>query len=201
MFATPCMEVGATMPATELEIYLDMDGVCVDFVTAAIEAHGFDAHTILEKWDKEYAGEFVPHKVLGLEADTFWDHLASLGEPFWIDLRPYAWFEELLAALKTYGHVVFLSAPAWAPCCVSGKLTWLQSRFGHPFQDYIFTPHKGRLAHSRAVLVDDYDPYIDAFTQRGGTGVLFPQIWNTRAHVTNRLESVLEEVRRASLRY
>lgn len=99
-----------------------------------------------------------------MEMDLFWDHLATLGESFWIDLRPYPWFEELHRRLSEVGHVVFCTSSTRAPACLSGKLHWMQERFGVEFQDYILTAHKDRLAHANAFLIDDFDYVMDRVT-------------------------------------
>jgi 5'(3')-deoxyribonucleotidase len=177
------------------EIYLDLDGVCVDFIRGAISAHGLDAEQVLTDWAQNHRGEFLPYRVLDMEMDPFWNHLASLGEAFWIQLEPYPWFDELFRQLNDLGHVVFCTSTTRSPACVSGKLHWLQNRFGVEFQDYILTPHKDRLAHPNAYLIDDYDQNVDRFSERGGIGVLFPQIWNSNHALTHSaVEYVLDVV-------
>ena len=179
------------------EIYLDLDGVCVDLFGAAVAAHGFDPQTVLKEWASRYRGEFYPYRVLHMEKDPFWDRITQLGESFWAELEPFPWFEDLYDGLRQHGNVVFCSSSNREPTCLSGKLRWLQERFGSKFQDYIFTYHKDRLAHSNAFLVDDYDVNIDRFRTRGGNGILFPQIWNSNHSVsTNPVEYVLEKMER-----
>ncbi len=183
----------------EREIYLDLDGVCVDFIRPAIGAHGYDVEQMMDRWRVDHPGEFYPYKVLGMEMDPFWDHLATLGEAFWADLQPYPWFEDLYARLSEVGHVVFCTSSTRAPACVAGKLRWMQSRFGAEFQDYILTAHKDRLAHSNAYLVDDFDQNVARFSSRGGVGVLFPQFWNSNHRVlSDPIDYVLERIVRGN---
>lgn len=177
------------------EIYLDLDGVCVDFISSAISAHGHHAPSVLERWEANHKGEFFPDKVLQMEMDHFWNHIASLGESFWVDLEPYPWFEELYQRLSEVGHVVFCTSSTRAPSCLSGKLHWLQARFGTDFDEYILTAHKERLAHGGAFLVDDYDVNVARFNDRGGNGVLFPQFWNSNHHYSgDPLDYVIEVI-------
>ncbi len=160
------------------EIYLDMDGVCVDFIGATIDAHGLDSGTMLRKWHDEHPGSQYPESLFGMPAETFFTH-ERLGEAgFWRDLTPYPWFESMFEALSNQGHVVFLTAPTGEPGCVAGKLEWLKNTFGNGFTDFIFTRHKDRLAHGNAILVDDMHRNIESFNHRDGHGVLFPQTWN-----------------------
>ena len=178
----------------DLEIYLDMDGVCTDFITPAIEAHGLEPGATLDRWAREHPGEFYPFDVLDMEPDTFWGPLADLGEAFWVGLKAYEWFDEMFARLNRLGHVVFLTSPTQAPASVSGKLRWLQDRYGMGFQDFVFTTHKDRLAHGNAVLIDDYDVNVSRFVDRGGMGVVFPQFWNCNAHIDEGIEYVIDRV-------
>lgn len=177
------------------ELYLDLDGVCVDFIRGAIAAHDYDPDEVLARWASEHRGEFLPYKVMGLEMDLFWNRLHELGESFWIELEPFPWFDDLYCRLSEVGHVVFCTASTRAPSCLSGKLHWLQARFGTEFQDFILTAHKDRLAHENAYLIDDFDENIERFCRRGGQGILFPQFWNSN-HVVdqNPVEYVLERV-------
>ena len=179
------------------EIYLDLDGVCVDLNSAAIAAHGLDPRTVLSQWATNHRGQFYLYRVLNMEKNPFWEPITQLGETFWIDLEPFPWFEDLHDSLQKRGHVVFCTSATRAPASVSGKLRWLQDRFGNKFKDYVFTAHKDRLAHSNAYLIDDSDVNVDRFRDRGGNGILFPQIWNSNHIVeTNSLEYVLERVGR-----
>lgn len=181
----------------DLEIYLDMDGVCTDFISAALAAHDYDPEPTLERWARDHPGEFFPYAVMDIEMEQFWAPLADLGEQFWAGLRAYDWFDHLFEQLTELGHVVFLTSPAptIASSCVAGKVRWLQDRYGAEFQDFIFTAHKDRLAHENAVLIDDYDLNVARFKERGGHGIVFPQFWNEGADVDDSVSYVLSEVR------
>jgi 5'(3')-deoxyribonucleotidase len=177
------------------EIYLDMDGVCVDFMGATIDAHGFDSGTMLNKWQQEHPGSLFPESLFGMPAETFFTH-ERLGEAeFWRDLAAYPWFESMFDALSRQGHVVFLTAPTDQPGCVAGKHQWLKDTFGSGFTDFIFTRHKDRLAHGNAILVDDLYRNIESFSHRDGHGVLFPQTWNDHhAHLEDASGFVVQQI-------
>lgn len=177
------------------EIYLDLDGVCVDFISGAISAHNHDPDEVLARWATDHRGVLNPYDVMGIEMDTFLDRLHEMGESFWIELKAYPWFEDLYMQLSGIGHVMFCTASTRSPSCLSGKLHWLQERFGHDFQDFVLTTHKERLAHRDACLIDDFDSNVNRFRLRGGHGILFPQIWNSNHVIAqNPVEYVLEHV-------
>ena len=120
----------------DFEIYLDMDGVCVDFIGATIDAHGFDACTMLQRWHEEHPGSLYPEALFGMSAQDFFTHQRLGDAEFWRDLTPYPWFETMFEALSKHGHVVFLTAPTAQPGCVAGKLEWLKDSFGSDFTDF-----------------------------------------------------------------
>ena len=180
------------MSSSQPEIYLDMDGVCVDFIGAAMSAQGYDAETLLQRWHKEHPGSLFPEPLSDKSATEFFTHKNLHTSEFWRNLTPYPWFDELYAELSRLGHVVFLTAPTGEPGCVAGKHEWLIHKFGSDFHEFIFTRHKNRLAHPNAYLVDDMPFNIEPFNQRNGVGVLFPQIWNDLHHVDDPLTHVIE---------
>jgi len=183
------------MSQIEPVIYLDLDGVCADYVSAAIRTCGYQPEEIFELWKQEHQGDYRIHKVLGINRQTYWDTQSQAGESFWSGLESYHWFDDLYKSLGEIATVIFLSSASRAPECLSGKLKWLQARFGASFREYIFTGHKQQLAHRAAILVDDYDRNINKFRQAGGSGVLFPQIWNSNYPINDRLEFTLGQVK------
>ena len=190
------MGYGLTM-ATEPEIYLDMDGVCVDFIGAAMQAQGYDPSVLLPRWLEEHPGSLFPEPLIDVPAMEFFTHENLHAHEFWSGLVPYPWFEKMFEELDRLGHVVFLTAPTNYPGCVSGKHEWLRSNFGHDFVDFIFTRHKDRLAHPNAYLVDDMPFNIEPFEQRNGHGILFPQIWNELSHIDDPSGHVIEQLAKA----
>ncbi len=163
----------------DYEIYLDVDGVCADLIRPGLRAIGLDPEATLARWRVEHPGEFYPEALVGMPLGEFFLHLDRLGAPFWAGLEPYTWFPDLYHRLGEFGHVMFLTATTGFPDCLAGKYQWLISFFGERFVDCIFTQHKERLAHERAVLIDDSDQNIRRFRARGGIGLVFPRFWNS----------------------
>jgi 5'(3')-deoxyribonucleotidase len=176
-------------------IYLDMDGVCTDFASAGIRANGRDPAAVLATWNQSCRGEFLPYQVMGLDSNEYWEAIAQQGESFWINLQEYEWYPKLICSLWEIGEVVFLTSGTYAPGSLSGKLIWLQHRFGHDFQGYVFTAKKYLLASPWSILIDDYERNVTEFRQYGGKAILFPQIWNSNCMIHNQLEFTLESVK------
>jgi len=176
-------------------IYLDMDGVCTDFASAGIIANGRLPSEVFRLWSESFRGEFYPYKVMGLDMDSYWQAVAAEGEAFWVNLQEYEWYPELLRSLQNIGDVVFLTSGTYAPWSLSGKLKWLQVRFGENFQGYIMTANKHLLAKKNTILIDDYETNVTTFRQHGGNAVLFPQLWNSNHEVRDRLNFTLKSVK------
>ena len=79
------------MSRIEPVIYLDLDGVCADYVSAAICALGRRPEEVMAYWQSEMPGEYSMPVVLGIEPQTYWRAIADQGEPFWSGLQAYPW--------------------------------------------------------------------------------------------------------------
>jgi 5'(3')-deoxyribonucleotidase len=150
-------------------IFLDMDGVCCDFASAAAAAchHAGEAIT---QWNM--ARQF------GITDEEFWRAVDAGSEDFWANLRAYPWFPAIHEALKEQGSVYITTTPSQSPRSFAGKTRWLHGYFGRDFRDFIFTPHKHLLAAPGRVLIDDNAEMCKRFEEHGGRAILFPQPWN-----------------------
>ena len=155
---------------------LDLDGVLVDFVGGACNAHSMrNPYT-----NGQHAGVFDIERAWGMTNEQFWHPLNS--HKFWANL---AWTVDgpaiLQAAEKAFGksNVYILSKPCDAPESASGKLEWIQKNMPDYARRYLLGPAKEFAAHAGAVLIDDNDANIDAWRKSGGVGVLVPRPWNS----------------------
>ena len=176
------------------DIYLDIDGVCVDFIGPALALVNLEADTLLTRWARDFPGDFYPEALLGIPRQDFFLEIDRHGADFWRGLPAYPWFNALHQGLGVYGEVLFLTAPTGYPDCLAGKYQWLCDSFGQGFDNCIFTSHKARLAHPRAILIDDSDANIQQFRDRGGQGLVFPQMWNSAGACADPVRVVLQAV-------
>ena len=176
-----------------MTILLDLDGVCIDFVSPALQVFGHELDDI--DWQ---LGEYDIAKAVGKDHNEFWDAIHHQGVGFWRNLKAYAWFEELLYELRKFGQVYFVTTPTNSPHSAAGKMLWLQDRYGSDFKDFVITHQKHLLRQSGVVLIDDYDLNVDNFKKHGcGEAILFPQKWN-RLHDLindNRVDYVIEQLK------
>ncbi len=179
-------------------IYLDMDGVCVDWTTAVFQLLGraMPAHPTKVPYDFE--GMF------GLTRTQMWERIDAQGADWWERLPPFEHFYVLLHDLRRLayglgGEVVFLTAPCRTGQSSSPKARWLDRHAGVGNDGYVITRRKELLARPGAVLVDDMPANVEAFRAAGGQAVLFPTQQNDGPPITGYglVAYVVEAVRRA----
>lgn len=158
-------------------IFLDMDGVMVDFDSGACAAHGVTPAWLAER---RTPGQWSIVDPLGVSLDTFWDRINDQGETFWLGLQPQPWLRELLHLVDTITddwYVVSSPDEAAVGAVYSGKVKWLKRYFGKSFNRFIPTPHKHLLA-GNGILIDDHQTNVNEFVRHGGQAVVFPSIGN-----------------------
>jgi len=162
-----------------IRLFLDMDGVLCNFVDSAVKQLGVTDYSIpnglhnIEEWPG-----------INISKSKFWKAIDAGGEDFWSNLDKYPWTDELLKISREYSTFI-LTAPASNPVCFSGKIKWLYKHAPWLVRNVIITSHKYLLAGGNKdnILVDDNDSKISMFNGFGGTGILFPQQWNTNYDV------------------
>lgn len=172
-------------------VYLDLDGVVIDFCSSALRLLGLDHKydtTDIDCWDG--LNHLVEREGLcdkGEGAHYVWSRIDAQGAEFWAgmdSLHPGMVLLSSLLANKV--PVVFVSAPSRDPGSAAGKLQWLQDNI--PDEEYLgrplnrcfaLCPSKHLLAHGNAVLVDDRPLNVERFQASGGTAMVWPQPWNT----------------------
>ncbi|MFT5126811.1 MAG: 5'(3')-deoxyribonucleotidase [Rhodothermales bacterium] len=169
-----------------MRCFVDMDGVLVDFVGAALRRH----ERRVDEWPP---GEFNMAKVLGIPRRDFWGPLE--GAEFWATLEPTAEAHELMAVLEAeFGswELCILSSPTRDPQCSAGKVQWLQRCLPDYSRRFLLGPEKRFCAGPDSLLIDDADHNVDRFREAGGCGILFPRPWNRLHAVTDPLAHVVD---------
>lgn len=152
-----------------MQILADMDGVIVDFVSAALAAHGrnepHDSVTTWDFWKDQW----------GMSSSEFWSKCR--GYDFWFGLKPYPWAKEFYESLKSLGEVTITTAPSMDPDCIRAKIDWLNHHLGvHPSD--VMCGQKKWLMARNGLLIDDSPENCLQFKLKKGSVVMFPQPWN-----------------------
>lgn len=169
-------------------IFLDMDGVVVDFAGSALRLHGYDVTKTLANWP---TGEWDIAKVLGLSDAAFWSKIDDAGEDWWATLPKYPWADELIQLVSSLSQQwLFASCPSRFHGSSSGKVRWMQNEFGLHFRKYMLGEHKHLLANPDSLLIDDNEQSVTRFRSHCGRAILFPQPWNSLGAVDNPIELI-----------
>jgi 5'(3')-deoxyribonucleotidase len=163
-------------------IYLDMDGVLVNFAEGVANILG-DPPNKITSWN---VCEWY-----GITGNTLWRVLEPINnsqaqEDFWTMLRPYGWCDQLIRELETYDlDIILTTTPTTSSRSLSGKASWINSYLPRFNRSFIMTPRK-ELLSKEGILIDDSNYNVEEFERRGGKAILFPQPWNSNRHVDGR---------------
>lgn len=157
----------------EIKIFLDIDGVCVDWLDSASKLIDIDLRD-KEVREKAKSGKNI-FNVSPFSIEECWEKLSEEGNDFWENLEPFPWMQRLFDELnKRTDNFCFLTSPSRDPYCASGKIKWMQKYFGEEFQDYLIGKHKQMCATPNSILIDDSEDKIKNFEEAGGHGFLWP---------------------------
>lgn len=172
-------------------ILLDLDGVLVNFVAGVLKAFNETEKSLYPDWTP---GEFQMEIPLMQSLDDFWKKIDSLPH-FWESLQPMPDMEEILSIVEKYfgENVILCTSPPRNPEASAEKVIWIQEHLPKYARRFCITPCKELLAHSGALLIDDYDKNVMRFIQKGGSAFLFPRRWNSNHLIVEHRLKLLEE--------
>lgn len=160
------------MKNKETIIFLDLDGVMVDFWSAAVRAFGINPDTVEDKyrnlWDMTSWLTEGNH-------NAFWRQLETYGPMFWEDLDLYPWAMDMYEELQNHGTVVILTSASSSPAAAAGKLSWIRKTL--KTRNFMISKAKWAAAGHDKILIDDYDKNIKEFADHGGISILFKAPW------------------------
>lgn len=142
-------------------LYLDMDGVLVDF----------DARV----------DEFGCRKASGKDPGAIdWNVPKAVGPDFWANMEwtpgGQAFFRACRELCRLYGIELGILTAIEIPAGVKGKNLWVHWNTDLDNEHLVIVRHgtdKAKFAAPGRVLVDDTPKNIDAWVSAGGTGVLY----------------------------
>ncbi len=162
-------------------IFLDLDGVLVDFVGGVMRWHGLAPkhRDEVDSWDG------IPNvlsRLLGrpMSDADMWRTIEDVS--FWRNLEWLPLGRQLYQDLAAIVPVVIMSTPCDHAASAAGKLDWIERELP-PAQrrEYALTPCKHRFARPGSILVDDSGRNCDEFRAAGGRAFLWPATWNRYA--------------------
>lgn len=176
------------------KVFVDLDGVMVDFITGVLKLHDVPYVDF-----SEFKGTYALTKILNMTPMDFWKHIDQ-NESFWENLEKTEEADEIINFLEQHTdpkNIFFLSSPSRNPDCHHGKAKWIWKYYPKYLTRLILTGHKQFLADRDRLLIDDNDEHCNKFKEAGGRALLFPRPWNTKyAFAEGALELFKKEVRR-----
>lgn len=174
-----------------MPIFVDLDGVLVDFMAGALAVHG--------KPDLKFKpGIHSPAKQLGISNDEFSTKIEAKAD-FWETLKPYDFAHDLMTKIEqeaghnaqegdgvTRHEIILLTTPARDPLSVVGKIRWVEHHFPKYKKLLMIGRCKWACAQPNALLIDDNAGFCDKFAEAGGATILFPRIWNPNHQYADR---------------
>lgn len=178
-----------------------MDGVIADFFTAALAVWSVKLEDLSmpKPWIYDVGMWIKTVKDLppSIPSDNFHkDSWFSKGiaetKEFWKTIPIYPWAFELVDTIQwntLVNEVHICTMPMLHDGCIQGKLDWLSKNF--PTLDRpIVTDQKHLLACPNRILIDDRQDSCEKFRAHGGRAIEFPQPWNNKHWVVNKLPYV-----------
>ena len=163
-----------------MKCVLDVDGLLTDFVGGACKFHNVPNPYL----DERNWGCYLLEELLAMPASDFF---GPLDEVFWANLEPTIEFDTIIELVENkFGrqNVCLLTAPIRTTGCLEGKRIWIKKYLpDYEYRFLIGTP-KHFCAGPDAVLIDDSDKNIKAFTKNGGIAITFPRPWNSWHHMS-----------------
>jgi hypothetical protein len=160
-------------------VYLDMDGVLVDF------HHAFQLLCGIA--DPLQGHEWSPHQTLA-------DHCcrsmadcrklaAAAPESFWRTMPETQYGIMIAEACSQFAEaqgasLSILTDTSDSPRAAIGKLGWLYDHIPKFAANFIGTNNKSQFANSESLLIDDTHEVAEQFYKAGGHAIVLPQAWN-----------------------
>jgi hypothetical protein len=158
-----------------MKIFLDLDGVLVDFVGGSLAYHGKTIPPREVRWDFPQQVGFA-----GTWVGEFWD---PLGRLFWSSLPWTAEGQDLLSGLEGIvgqSRIVLATSPCKTEGGVEGKIDWIRTHLPAYARRFNVCPCKAEFAAPDKLLLDDHGDNVHSWVTGGDPDVRVPRPWNHR---------------------
>lgn len=164
-----------------VEVFLDLDGVLVDFVKGACKLH----KVVNPYDDPKNHGKYDICGLINIPQKEFF---APMGHDFWANLEWLPDGPEIIGLILSHvntDQVTLLTSPIKTPGCTGGKIDWIEKNLPQWKRKFLIGPGKETIAGPNKLLIDDYDVNIDKWSLKGGHAIQVPRVMN-RLHGSSR---------------
>lgn len=156
-------------------VFIDMDGVLVDFIGGMLRVFEAGPHVIIPQsrkcWDW-----------LGLTESEWVSALYSQGVNFWRDLPWTSFGMQIIETVSEIWHpsqISLLSKPmVGCETSYTGKALWVAKHLPGWADRLVLTQHKDHLARSGRLLIDDCRDTLENWKFSNGTSLTVPGVGN-----------------------
>lgn len=157
-------------------VFIDLDGVLADFVRGSFRLHKRSLPMRSVRWGFPqqigFRDEYDP---------AFWN---PMGRDFWANLDVLADGVSLLHAAESMlpaNRIGLLTSAAGVDGCLDGKRDWVGRHLPEYLPRFFTGVTKELFAAPGKILIDDREENVSRFVAEGGSAVLVPRPWNSRA--------------------
>lgn len=160
-----------------MKVYLDMDGVLVNFRKGIHDAFNisYDYSTLSDKWKFWEDWPDVTFNMVNAVCTTeFWQNLEWMHDGLEL-------FKAVLMKFPSdEADIYLLTTPMPNLESATGKALWVDQYVPIFNKRLIITrTSKSLLAGLDTLLIDDKDKNVEEFVEAGGQGILVPRSWNS----------------------
>lgn len=179
-----------------MKIFLDLDGVLVDFVGGICAWHERP-----NPYQQGISAEYAIEDIWGMPRTHFWEPCSD--PQFWANLEWTEDGQDILHEVLEFADtsdICLLTSPTLDPEAAKGKMLWIQHHLAMFTRQFLIGPPKHFCAHPGAILIDDSDTNIATFVEHGGHGITVPRPWNNHYDKTDVIGHVRAQIYRALTR-
>lgn len=173
-----------------MKLFLDMDGVIVNFLGGASKAHNRPLPYDIE----ENRGIWETETLWGISAEDFWAPI-NADRNFWANLEKTPEADEIMKLCTEavgIANVAILTSPDRSANCFAGKIEWMFRHYPQLEGRMIFSRAKNFMSSPQRILVDDKDANCNEFRKEGGNAILIPRLWNSAHRYADRVVPILK---------
>ena len=177
-----------------MRIFVDLDGVLVDWIKGAFELFDLDLNDpknreIMKKPGFNFEDEFVDEQIM-------WEKIESHSPEFWENLEPLPWAHELWHKINKEGDVCILTSPGDVADACSGKARWIKKHLDT--KRFLIGKRKWFCAFHNTILIDDNEKKCKQFIEEGGHAFHWPEQTNLQdgdISIGDTIDKIIEKIR------
>lgn len=153
-------------------LFVDLDGVLVDFHSAVAKLWGLNPEKLKEE-DWMTFGKLGPAR----NQEEFWTQIRKQGTQWWTNLPKLSWADKLWASCNaSCEKVIVLTSPGPFPESAAGKYQWVRQHLSTTRM--LIGQPKEVCSKPGHILIDDRNVNLEPWKKAGGYALSLRRPWN-----------------------